>query len=220
MWEWTLSWSQVRDDLFIGTCPMTAEDIDRIHADTGATALLSLQTEDCRRPFGVDWEELRGHGEHINLAMVNAPMRDFDSTDQRRNLPHAVRSLHDLLDSDHVVYMHDTSSINRAPLTALGYMTFVEMHRPDDAFGEILSKHPHSAPSWEAYEGCRHDLLDILRENIVVRAYYLSQEESDRNSEQHWLQAEREMIRISFISTQSPLHQRLDPSRDVLSPAS
>ncbi len=217
MWEWTLNWSRIRDNLFIGTCPRTISDVDHIRDSTGATALLSLQSDDCRRPFGIDWENLHAHSEHVQLVMLNAPMLDFDPPDQRRNLPRAVRSLHDLLASQHTVYLHDTASINRAPLTALGYLTFVEMRRPDEAMQEILAQRPDSAPSWEVYEGCRQDLLEMLREQIMVRAYYLSQEQPEHATDDHWLQAEREMIRASFMAAQTPLSARLDPSRDVAS---
>ena len=178
MWEWTLNWNQVRDDLLIGSCPMFPQDIDRIREEGGATALLSLQSDVCRRAFGIDWEELHVHGEQLGLAMVNAPMLDFDPPDQRRNLPRAVACLSDLLAADHRVYLHCTAGCNRAPLTALGYLTFVEMQLPDAAMKLLRDGRPQSDPSWEAYDGCRADLVDVLRENIMVRAYYLSQEES------------------------------------------
>lgn len=213
MWDWTLNWGRIRDGLFIGSCPMTTKDIDRIRTETGATALLSLQTDACRRPFGIDWEELRAHSEQIELAMVNSPMLDFDPPDQRRNLPKAVRNLHDLLAAGHIVYVHDTASRSRAPLTTLGYMTFVEMRRPDDAMGEILEARPDSIPSWEAYEGCRGDLLEALRDYVMVRAYYLAQEEPERSPDDHWLCAEREMIRDSFVIGRSLPPWRLDPNR-------
>ena len=109
---------------------MTTGDIDVIRAQTGATALLSLQSDACRAVFGIDYQAHRAYGEQNELVMVNAPMLDFDPPDQRRNLPHAVRSLRDLLAADHKVYLHCTAGCNRAPLTALGYLSFVEMLMP------------------------------------------------------------------------------------------
>jgi hypothetical protein len=218
MWEWTLNWNRIRDDLLIGSCPMTAADMDLIRAETGATALLSLQTEYCRQPFGIDWEHLRAHGEQIQMALVNAPMLDFDPPDQRRNLPQAVRSLHDLLAAGHIVYVHDTAGCGRAPLAALGYMTFVEMRRAEEAMREILDKRPNASPSWEAYEGCRQDLLEMLRDYIMVRAYYLAQEEPEHSPDDHWLRAESEMIRDSFVAGRTP-PRRLDPARSGMDTA-
>ena len=86
MWTWTLNWGAVRDDLVVGSCPMTFADIDRIAGETGSTALLSLQHDECRRHFRIDYAAHLAHGWAADLVMVNAPMRDFDPPDQRRNL--------------------------------------------------------------------------------------------------------------------------------------
>src|SRR5512147_2514774 len=169
MWEWTLNWDRIRDNLVIGSCPMTVEDIDRIREETGATALLSLQSDACRAHFDIDYLEHRAHGERRELAMVNAPMLDFDPPDQRRHLPQAVRCLRELLEAGQKVYLHCTAGCNRAPLTALGYLTFVEMQAPDAAAAFIREARPQADPSWEAYQGCRADLVDTLRQNIMVR---------------------------------------------------
>lgn len=214
MWEWTLNWNQVRDDLVIGSCPITAGDLEQIRVETGATAVLSLQSDQCREHFGIDYQQLRAHGEQKHLAMVNAPMLDFDPPDQRRNLPQAVRSLRDLLAAGHKVYLHCTAGCNRAPLTAIGYLTFIEMLSPDAALALIRQARPEAEPSWEAYEGCRQDMIDALREYIMVRAYYLSQQEPEHPSDAHWLRAEKEMIRDAFVSGRTPSRWRLDPSRD------
>jgi len=214
MWEWTLNWDKVRCDLVIGSCPMTEEDIDAIRADTGATALLSLQTDACRGVFGIDYDKLRVYGEQNELAMVNAPMLDFDPPDQRRNLPRAVSSLRDLLAAGHKVYLHCTAGLNRAPLTALGYLTFVEMQPCDDAMALLCGTRPESDPSFEAYDGCRQDLVEVLRENIMVRAYYLSQQDGAEDADRHWMQAEAEMIREAFLNGRPAPRWRLDPSRE------
>ncbi|HYN39388.1 MAG TPA: dual specificity protein phosphatase family protein [Rhodospirillales bacterium] len=214
MWEWTLNWDQVRDDLLIGSCPMTGDDIERIRDQSGASALLSLQSDICRRAFGIDWEELRASGEKLDLAMVNAPMLDFDPPDQRRSLPRAVACLRDLLAAGHRVYLHCTAGCNRSPLAALGYLTFVEMQPPDAAMALLKQGRPQSDPSWEAYDGCRADLVDVLRENIMVRAYYLSQEIPGDDAQTHWVRAEAETIRAAFVNGRASSHGRLDPSRE------
>jgi hypothetical protein len=213
-WEWMLNWNQVRDDLLIGSCPMTGDDIARIRDEGEATALLSLQSDICRRAFGIDWEELRATGEALELAMVNAPMLDFDPPDQRRNLPRAVACLSNLLGAGHRVYLHCTAGANRAPLTALAYLTFVEMQPSDAAMALLRERRPQSDPSWEAYDGCRADLVDALRENIMVRAYYLSQEGTPDDAQAHWVRAEAEMIHDAFVNGLSAPRGRLDPSRE------
>jgi atypical dual specificity phosphatase len=213
MWEWTLNWNEVRSDLLIGSCPMSAEDIGRIREQCGATAVMSLQSDACRRAFGIDWEELRAFGDLSHMAVVNAPMLDFDPPDQRRNLPRAIACLGDLLAAGHRVYLHCTAGCNRAPLTALGYFTFVEMQSTDDAMSLLTRARPQSAPSWEAYNGCRGDLVEVLRDNIMVRAYYLSQQSPESDSQAHWVQAEAETIRAAFLNGRAVPRVRLDPNR-------
>ena len=214
MWEWTLNWNQIREDLFIGSCPMTPADIERIRDESGATALLSLQSDDCRRAFGIDWDALRAYGEKLDLPMVNAPMLDFDPPDQRRNLPRAVGCLRDLLAAGHHVYLYCTAGCNRAPLTALGYLTFVEMQSAEAAMLLLREGRPQSDPSWEAYHGCRADLVNALRENIMVRAYYLSQQDPADDPQAHWHRAETETIHAAFVNGRAASRGRLDPSRE------
>lgn len=214
MWEWTLNWGRIREDLFIGSCPMTPEDIDRIRDESGATALLSLQSDDCLRAFSIDWDGLRAHGETLDVAMVSAPMLDFDPPDQRRNLPRAVGCLSDLLAAGHRVYLYCTAGCNRAPLTALGYLTFVEMQSAEAAMAVLRQGRPQADPSWEAYHGCRADLVNALRENIMVRAYYLSRENPAEDAQADWLRAETETIHAAFVNGRAASRGRLDPCRE------
>lgn len=213
MWEWTLNWNRIRDGLVIGSCPMTTADIERLRAEAGVTALQSLQSDACRGHFGISYEDLRAFGETLQLAMVNTPMLDFDPADQRRNLPGAVRRLRELLAAGHTVYLHCTDGLTRSPLTALAYLTLVEELAPDQAFSLIRAARPQSEPSWDALEGCRRDLVETLRDYIMVRAYYLSQEHPEESADAHWVKAERDMIRQAFVNGRGTPRSRLDPSR-------
>lgn len=212
-WSWTLNWSDIRDDLVIGSCPMTTEDFDTILKDTSATAMLSLQTDECRGAFNIDYGMLREHADETGIPMVNAPMRDFDPPDQRQHLPNAVRALARLLSAGHKVYVHCTAGRNRAPLAVLGYLTFVEALTSDAAMAVIRTSRPESDPSWEAYHGCRNDLVDYLRDFIQVRAYHLSEEAADGDKENHWFRAEADIIRQAFLSPRSLPSPRLSPCR-------
>jgi len=213
MWEWTLNWDELRSDLVIGSCPVTTDDIDEIRAGSGATALLSLQSEECRTAFSIDYEAHRGHGEERGLAMVNVPMRDFDPPDQRRGLPDAVRALTALLSGGHKVYLYCTAGINRAPLAALGYLSFVEQVAADEAAAFIRRARADADPSWEAYWGCREDLASSLNDHVYVRAYYRAQQNPDTDPERNWFEAEADVIRQAFLSPRSLPISRLDPSR-------
>lgn len=212
-WQWTLNWDEVRTDLVIGSCPMTTDDIDRICTETGANALLSLQSDACRAAFAIDYDEHSRHGSARGVRMVNTPMLDFNPPDQRRNLPSAVRALTALLTSGHRVYVHCTAGLNRAPLTVMSYLVFVEMVAPDEAIAFIRRARAGAEPSWEAHHGCRDDLVEALRDHIAVRAYYLSQQYPDADDVRNWYQAEADVIRQAFLSPRSLPNTRRDPSR-------
>ena len=195
MWKWTLNWGEIRDDLVIGACPMTTSDIDTIHKKTGATAMLSVQTEECRDAFGIDYDEHRRYVKRKGLVLVNTPMRDFDPPEQRRRLPHAVASLHRVLDEGHKVYVYCTAGINRSPLTVLGYLTFMEGMSKEAGFGLILRGRPQAEPYWEAYDGCYRDLLDKYREDIKNRVFQVSLLHPENNQAENWREAERQIFR-------------------------
>lgn len=200
MWTWTLNWGQIRDDIVVGSCPRTTADLDRFREQVGITAMLSLQTDLCREALGIDYEAHQHHGERLGLVLVNAPMRDFDAAEQRIRLPDAVRALHRLLDAGHTVYVHCTAGINRAPLTVLAYLTFVEGMTTKEAMKMIVSRRPEAQPYWEPYDNCWQDLVARHRESIRLRARELSQRFPDNTPEHNWFEAEQVIIRETFIA--------------------
>jgi len=200
MWAWTLNWSEIREDILVGSCPMTAQDIDRIREQTCATAILSIQSDQCRAAFDINYKTHQRHGARHGLVMVNAPMRDFDPAHQRQSLPHAVRTLHRLIDAKHRVYVHCTAGINRAPLTVLTYLTFVEGLTIEEAMRLIHDARPEAAPYWEPYHNCWQDLVAEHRDAVELRAWELSQQLPASTPEANWLQAEKEVIRNAFIT--------------------
>lgn len=213
-WQWSLNWNEVREDMVVGSCPMRPADLDEIKRNTGCTALLSLQTDECRGHFGIDYGKLLSHGRRRKLAMVNTPMLDFNDDDQRRNLPEAVSALHEMLAAGHRVYVHCTAGLNRAPLTVLGYLTFVEMLPVETAATFIAQARAGALPSWVAYHGCRADLIEALRDHIYIRSYYLAEEHPERDPDANWFEAERQVLRGTFINARLFPRRRLDPSRE------
>jgi predicted protein tyrosine phosphatase len=212
-WRWSLNWSEVRSDLLIGSCPMALDDVERIIAATEATAILSLQSEACRSAFAIDYDTHRAYGEAAGVAMINAPMLDFDPPDQRRNLPAAVRALTALLAAGRRVYVHCTAGVNRSPLVVLGYLSFVETMEPGEALAFIRDARPEAQPSWEAFTGARDDLVETLRPFIHVRAFYLHQQHPENDPALNWVSAETDVIRQAFVSPRSLPQIRLDPAR-------
>jgi predicted protein tyrosine phosphatase len=170
VWIRSLDWDEVRSDLVIGSCPLGADDLDRIRVRSGASALLSLQTDACRENLGIDYAAHRRRGAALGLVLENAPMRDFDPEDQRRRLPSAVHRLHGLLSVGHRVYVHCTAGVNRSPLTVLGYLTFVEGLETEAALDLIRGARRQADPYLDAHEACRGDLVARLADLIEARA--------------------------------------------------
>ena len=150
MWKWSLNWGQVMPSIVVGTCPMTVEDLERIKAGTGVTAVFSLQHDDCLQYWHIDYPTMQGAGDRLGMAMARWPIRDFDIDDMRRQLPDAISTLAGLIDAGNKVYVHCTAGLGRAPLVTLAYLTLVDGLRPDDAIQLILKARPDAVPAWEA----------------------------------------------------------------------
>ena len=194
MWVWTLGWGEVRHDLVVGSCPISPADIDLIADNTGVSALLSLQTDDCRTALGIDYPVLEEHASSRRLLLLSAPIRDFDCEDQRRRLPEAVANLAGLLERGHRTYVHCTAGINRAPLVVLAYLTFMEEMPVPEAISLIQRARPEACPDWDAYYGCREDLLAPHRASVARRAWDLSQADPSATPDRNWLRAEEQIL--------------------------
>lgn len=88
---------------------------------------LFFQCDLCLEALGIDWYAIRDRGVERGIVVSRVPIRDFDHGDQTLMLPEAVRTLAMLLALNNKVYVHCTAGINRATLTTLGYLTFVQV---------------------------------------------------------------------------------------------
>ena len=92
-WSWSLNWGEITPQILIGTCPMAPSDIVSISDRTEATAILSMQHDDCLAYWGIDYTQMHQTGKDLGLTMERCPIRDFNVDDMRRRLPDAVRAL-------------------------------------------------------------------------------------------------------------------------------
>lgn len=69
-------------------------------------------------------------------------------------------------------------------------------------------------PSWEAYHGCRADTVNALRENITVRAYYLSRKVRWTIRRQTGCGPRPRQNSSAFVNGRSASRGRLDPCRE------
>jgi hypothetical protein len=174
---------------------MTPADLARIRAGAGVSAVLSLQHEECLAYWNIDYETMRRQGERLGLAMQRCPVRDFDIPNQRVRLPHAVAALSRLCMGGHRTYVHCTAGLGRAPLTVLAYLTWIEGQSPEGAIRLIHAARPGAVPAWEAYHGCREDLVERHRSRIARRAYELHETDRQRSALDNWADAEAQVLR-------------------------
>ena len=132
-----LDFDRILPELYIGSCPLNAEDVDRLHRDAGITAILNLQTEDDFAFWEIDWPRLEAHCRELGIEVLRVPVRDFDVDDLAQNLPAAVQALDELLRQGHTVYVHCSAGINRAPSTVVAYLHWIRGLELDDAVRRV-----------------------------------------------------------------------------------
>lgn len=195
MVAWPLNWNVVRHDLVVGSGPRASSDLDAIRGATRASALLSVQHDECLEKLGIDYAAYVRHGRRLGLTMERQPPRDFDPADQRRGLPAAVCGLHGLLRQGHRVYVHCTAGINRSPRVVLAYLTLGEGIGLEAAMTLLVRARPEVFPTWEAYHGCWRELTARHEDRIRQRAAELGQGAAPLAGSALWLQAEQEIGR-------------------------
>jgi hypothetical protein len=195
MWTWSLNWGEVSPQIVVGTCPMTPLDLRRIQTGAAVSAILSLQHDECLAYWGIDYNVMRWHGARLGLAMHRCPVRDVDIPNQRERLPCAVAALARLHAAGHRTYVHCTAGLGRAPLTVLGYLTWMEACSPEYAIRLIHAARPGAVPAWEAYHGCHEDLVSKHRARIARRAYELYETNRQRTEIENWTDAEADVLR-------------------------
>lgn len=182
---------------------MTAQDLMRIAHETGVSAVLSLQHDDCLAYWGIDYDQLQNTAAELELKLIRCPIRDFDIPDMRRQLPLAVAKLASLQAEGNRTYVHCTAGLGRSALLVLGYLTLIEGRDPEEAIAVILANRSDVVPAWEAYHGCRYDLVARYRKTIEARAYQLYEQAVNKNADADWQQAEREVLRKVLLSNPS-----------------
>ncbi len=178
---------------------MNPDDLFRIQQEAGSSAVLSLQHDLCLAHWSIDYRLLQSTSVLLGLTLHRCPIRDFDIDDMRRQLPNAVSTLAALQASGHRTYVHCTAGLGRAPLVVLSYLILVEQLDPEAAISMILSNRSDAVPAWEAYHGCRTDLVEHNRNAIALRAYELSEQRINRGADADWWQAERDILRDDLL---------------------
>ena len=115
----------LEDKLIVGSCPTGETDIAQLWSK-GVTAVLNLQTDEDLQQREIDWPMMESHYRRRGMEVRRFPILDFSPSDMRSKLRPAVRLLAQLIRAGHVVYLHCTAGINRAPTVAVAYLYWVE----------------------------------------------------------------------------------------------
>jgi len=218
-WEWTLNWDPVVYDevnaapltaptkaeldaagCVIGSCPRTPSDVDRLIDEGGVEAIICLQCELCHGALMIDWEPIRARALERGVPIVRVSVRDFDRLDQAKMLPEMVRKLALFRAMGKRTYVHCTAGINRASLTVLGYLTFVEGMTYDQALAIVRESRPQANPYAVSWEIARERLLAGRTEDV----YLYTQVELGGNSIEEggdWIKRDLESASIGVIQS-------------------
>jgi len=116
-----MDYAQVTSRLYVGSCPKTIADVERLRQDLAITAVLNLQTEEDMASVNLNWPPLEAYynGNTINLCRM--PMKE-EQRELREKLLQCVDTVESLLVAGHTVYLHCTAGIGRSPTVAIGYL--------------------------------------------------------------------------------------------------
>jgi len=129
---------QIEPNLFVGSCPRDADDVERLRSDHGVTAVLNVQTDEDMDIWGIDWHQMQRVYEGTGIVVRHEPVRDYDMEALRQRLPACVRTLEELCNEGHIVYIHCTAGINRSPTTVIAYLHRCQNWELGDAMNHVL----------------------------------------------------------------------------------
>lgn len=205
-WRWSLNWDDITDNIVVGACPRSPGDVDRLVEEAKVDAIICLQSDGCFDALKIDWQAIRERGLERGVMMTRVAVWDFNHADQALMLPEAVRMLAVLVAMGKRVYVHCTAGINRATLTVVGYLTFVQGWDLQDAVQFVKKKRPQAHPYIDCWKTVRARLTEGRTEEIIATATRLYEDRAASGEDgsssgddfADWLEAEKIIIRETF----------------------
>ena len=139
-----ITFDRIVDEIFVGTCPGSALDADRL-GKGGITAVLNLQTDADMATRQIIWPELEQTYLALGISAYRFPIVDFDDDDMSRRLRGAADTLSRILDTHKRVYVHCTAGQQRAPSTVIGYLAWHRGYDLEEAISTVMESR-HCAP--------------------------------------------------------------------------
>jgi len=201
-WKWTLNWDPITSNIIVGSCPRSAADLDRLVNEAGIEAIICLQSDVCFEALKIDHKSIRERAIERGVILSRVAVRDFDHNDQAAMLPEAVRILGLLQETGKKTYVHCTAGINRATLTVVGYMTFLQGIPVDEAVDFVKEKRPQAHPYLDCWKTARNRLLDGRGEELKWRSQKVYEDRcfngNGGDSSSDWEVAEQNLITETF----------------------
>jgi len=201
-----MDYNSIFPKLWIGSCPRSGEEIDRLAQEARINAILTLLTDEDIGRRGMDWPRLQAHCDNRGIKVHRVPVMDGDSADLREKLADCVCVLDHLLADGHTVYLHCVAGIERSPSVAIAYLHWCLEYGLEEAAAYVDNRRGCS-PDVEAIRLATQDLLraDLVRERILRKAVALWRElSSEADQKAAWEEARRYVLR-KIIAERAPV---------------
>ncbi|KAL0450665.1 UNVERIFIED_CONTAM: Phosphoglucan phosphatase LSF1, chloroplastic [Sesamum latifolium] len=157
----------ITEQIYVGSCIQTEEDVETLSTTAGVTAVLNFQSTVEAANWGIDPNLINESCQKFNILMIYYPIRDADSFDMRKKLPFCVGLLLRLLKKNYRVYVTCTNGFDRSPACVIAYlhwMTDTSLHAAYNFVTGLHSCRPdRPAIAWATWdliamvESGRHD---------------------------------------------------------------
>ena len=129
--------SQILPNLFVGSCPKSPQDIERLRNEAGISAIVNVQIDGDIDYWEIDWPQLEAHYRNVGVKVRRVPVQDFSPHALQKHLPECVEAVDGLLKDGHTVYVHCNVGVNRSPSICIAYLHWIEGRALDDAVDHV-----------------------------------------------------------------------------------
>lgn len=141
---------RIETDIFVGSCPASTIDVDRLAGGMKVTAILCLQSDKDFETYHLPIAKIREACVQQGVEWVQRPVIDFDPEDMAQSIQAPVDALNELLTAGKRVYVHCTAGICRAPGTVVGYLHKYRGMSLEAALELVKQNRPIANPYMEA----------------------------------------------------------------------
>ena len=139
-----INFDLITDGIFVGTCPASTIDIQRLK-QAGITAILNMQTDNDFKVNGIDWPFLEKNYHQTGITSYRYPIIDFDDDEMLSFIGGAAKLLSEIVETHPRIYVHCTAGQQRSPSAVIGWLAWQKGHTLEDAI-EIVMKARKCAP--------------------------------------------------------------------------